>query len=45
VWNRIDWVCVPTGKAKTARETCAERDAARERLREEIRRARDGKEG
>lgn len=40
-WNRIDWVCVPTSEprepAASLRERCAEREAAKERLREEMR--------
>lgn len=37
-WNRIDWTCVPTGIQP---RTDCDKAAARARLREEIRRARE----
>jgi hypothetical protein len=37
VWNRIDWVCVETGKARPAREVCEEREASRETMRVQLR--------
>jgi hypothetical protein len=36
---RIDWVCVPTSEARSVREACVEREAAKERLRETFRKA------